>query len=107
LPGLSEGVQLAAFRIIQEGLTNVLKHAGPQVVAQVQVRISEPDGGRPVLLVELNDNGVGPGQTGGSGHGLIGIRERVALFGGEAAIGTGAGPDGGFRIRATLPVAAR
>jgi signal transduction histidine kinase len=114
---LPDGLQLAAFRIVQEGLTNVLKHAGPTARAQVGVRRDAAQ-----LLVEIEDDGTGPGGhpdgggplgTGpgvvgsgsgapGTGHGVIGIRERVALFGGQVDIGP---VPGGFAVRARIPVA--
>ncbi|HJQ73369.1 MAG TPA: ATP-binding protein, partial [Gaiellaceae bacterium] len=89
-------VELAVFRIVQESLTNVLKHAGP---AHATVRV-RPHGA--AVLVEVADDGAGPGANGAGGHGLAGMRERVALFGGEVA--TGAAEDGGFIVRATLPL---
>ncbi len=92
------GVDLCAFRIVQEALTNVLKHAG-QARAQVDV------GYRPgSVTVVVTDDGRGasaaPGPA-GSGHGLLGMRERVAVFGGELTTGPRVG--GGFRVAATLP----
>jgi len=104
---LPESLQLAVFRMIQEGLTNVLRHAGPGAGATVTVTVS-PDR----LVVEVVDDGGGPADRGPSaarepgpaavpsGHGLVGIRERVALFGGRCEIGAVAG---GFRIWAELP----
>jgi signal transduction histidine kinase len=92
--GVPAGVDLTAYRIVQEALTNVLKHAGP---ASVQVSIDYS----PVLVVvEISDDGRG-GLAGEGGHGLLGMRERVAVFGGDLV--TGPGPGGGFRVRATLP----
>jgi signal transduction histidine kinase len=93
---LGSTVDLAAYRIVQEALTNVRKHAGP---AQARVRIRyEPDG----LDIEILDNGRGGDPTRNGGHGLIGIRERVGLLGGRLE----AGPrvDGGFAVRARLPL---
>ena len=103
---LPDSLQLAAFRIVQEGLTNVLKHAGPAARAQIEVQIvgrSEP--GPAELVVEIQDDGIGTAVGRPSGHGLIGIRERVALFGGRAEIGPAAG--GGFRVRACFPIGGR
>jgi signal transduction histidine kinase len=96
---LPAGVDLCAYRIVQEGLTNALKHAGP-AHAEVLLRY-EPLG----LEVEVRDDGRGNGSTNGdgAGHGLIGMRERVALYGGSLA--TGPGDGGGFEIRAHLPLA--
>jgi signal transduction histidine kinase len=107
LTQLPESLQLAAFRIVQEGLTNVLKHAGPAARAVVTVRCLPPTDSAVELLVEIRDDGIGAGGppesgAGPAGHGLIGIRERVALFGGRVQIGPGAG--GGFTVRAVLPV---
>ena len=95
---LAPGVDLAAYRILQEALTNVIKHAGPSR-ARVAVRFGE----RAVEL-EVADDGRGPttGNNGG-GHGLVGMRERVALYGGSLEARPGA--DGGFVVRASLPIA--
>ena len=93
---LSPGLELAAYRVVQEALTNSLKYAGP-TTAQVGVRF-----GRDALDLEIVDRGRGPTRREGTGHGLIGMRERVALYGGELE----AGPrtEGGFAVRARLPV---
>jgi signal transduction histidine kinase len=92
------GVDLAAYRIVQEALTNVLKHAGP-ARASVLVRY-EPG----AVHLEVVDDGRGAaarGVTGnGSGHGLVGMRERAALYGGE--LEAGPRPGGGYRVAATL-----
>lgn len=91
LPG---PVDLAAYRVVQEGLTNVRKHAAA-TRAGVVIRY-EPA----AIRVEVTDDGDGGGAGGGSGRGLLGIRERVALLGGEFA----AGPNGsGYALRVTLP----
>ncbi|HET9119452.1 MAG TPA: sensor histidine kinase [Solirubrobacterales bacterium] len=96
--GLPPLLDQAAYRITQEALTNVLKHAGPGSAANVRLAF-DPDG----VEVEVTDNG--PGQAGGvavgTRKGLIGMRERVELFGGRFS----AGPmnDGGFRVFARLP----
>lgn len=99
-PVVPPGVDLSAFRIVQEALTNVLKHAGP---ATVNIAICyHPDS----VTVEVEDNGRGAstapadGHAGG-GHGLVGMRERVAVFGGHLTAGSRVG--GGFRVAATLP----
>ena len=89
-------VELASYRIVQEGLTNVLKHAGPS--PQVEVRLSYDD---QVLKIEVMDRGLGDSTMQGSGHGLVGMRERVALLGGSFEAGPRLG--GGFRIEARLP----
>ncbi|MFI6266045.1 sensor histidine kinase [Micromonospora sp. NPDC051006] len=91
---LPAAVDLAAYRVVQEALTNVLRHAG---VRAAEVAVGYPDG---AVTVEVTDRGVGG--AGGAGHGLAGMRERVAALGGELA--TGARPGGGFRVAARLPV---
>ena len=95
---LSSGVDLAAFRIAQEGLTNVGKHAGP-AHAEVQIRYGADD-----LEIEICDDGRGAASDLGSiggGHGLVGMRERVELYGGSLSTGPRSG--GGFRVVARLP----
>src|SRR5215204_5945227 len=99
---LPAGVDLSAYRIVQEALTNVVKHAGP---AHAQVTIGYRD---QYVTVEVTDDGQGAVTSGsdgqaGSGHGLIGMRERVAAFGGELEVGPR--PGGGFRVAARLPLA--
>jgi signal transduction histidine kinase len=100
---LPAGVDLSAYRIVQEALTNVVKHAGP-ATAQVVVGYRDQE-----IRVEVTDDGrgavtsVGDGRV-GSGHGLIGMRERVAAFGGDLEVGPR--PGGGFRVAARLPFAA-
>jgi signal transduction histidine kinase len=89
------GVDLSAYRIIQEALTNALKHAGP---ARATVRLTY---GTDDLTLCVSDTGTGPTSSNGTGHGLVGIRERVAVVGGE--IEAGAGEGGGFVVRARLP----
>ena len=97
---LAPGLGLAGYRIVQEALTNALKHAGP-ARAWVTVRYG-PD----ALELEIADDGSGSGgDGGGSGHGLVGMRERVGLYGGELAAGTR--PEGGFAVRARLPLGPR
>jgi signal transduction histidine kinase len=94
---LSAAVDLSAYRIVQEAITNVLKHAN---ASRVEVVVDY----RPnALALTISDNGAGR-QQGDSknGHGLVGMRERVALFGGDFSTGTSA--LGGFTVRATLPV---
>jgi signal transduction histidine kinase len=103
---LPESLQLAAFRIVQEGLTNVLKHAGAAAQARVAVGVVHQGQAAAELLVEISDDGIGPGVRANArsdpGHGLIGIRERVELFGGRAEIGPGSGR--GFSVRARFPL---
>ncbi len=96
---LPPGPELAAYRVVQEALTNTRRHAGAGSVRVVVEH--EPT----ELRIEVRDDGRGPG-TGrreeSGGHGLLGMRERVALYGGRLA--AGAGPDGGFVVRAVLPL---
>jgi signal transduction histidine kinase len=94
---LPAGVDLTAYRLVQEGLTNALKHARAQR-AQVLVRYSDGD-----IEVTVSDDGRGTGSGEGGGHGLVGMRERVAVYGGELEAGPRA--EGGYRLRARLPVA--
>ncbi len=92
---LPAGVDLSAYRIVQEALTNTVKHAGP-ATASVLIRYRDD-----AIDLEVSDDGRGTGDsTDGAGHGLVGIRERVGLFGGTLTAGTR--PDGGFVVRATL-----
>jgi signal transduction histidine kinase len=92
------GVDVAAFRIVQEALTNVTRHAG-QANATVRISYGERD-----LTVEVEDDGRGaPAKsTSGGGQGIPGMRERVAALGGEFEAGPR--PEGGFRVRARLPL---
>jgi signal transduction histidine kinase len=93
---LPSGVDLTAYRLVQEGLTNALKHAGAQR-AEVVVRYGD---GHVELAVSDDGRGVGGGD--GGGHGLVGMRERVSVYGGEFEAGPQA--EGGYRLRARLPV---
>jgi signal transduction histidine kinase len=93
---LPRAIDLSAYRIVQEGLTNALKHAHASH-ADVTVRY-RPD----ELELEVADDGVGPATSNGHGHGLVGIRERVSIYGGEMT--SGAAHEGGFVLRARLPV---
>ena len=97
LTGLSARVQLSAYRIVQESLTNVVKHAGPG--ARTRVRLSNEGS---CLLVEVTDDGTGATVLPGAGHGIVGMRERALLLGGSLDVGPGA--DGGFGVRARLPL---
>jgi signal transduction histidine kinase len=92
---LPAGVDLAAYRIVQEALTNVRKHARASK-ATVIVRY-EPD----ALRLEVLDDGRGGGPGGATGHGLVGMRERASLYGGSLDYGTAR--SGGFRVVATIP----
>jgi signal transduction histidine kinase len=101
---LPAGVDLSAYRIVQEALTNVVKHAGP-ARAQVAIRYRDHE-----VMVEVTDDGRGAAAPTGDGrarvgHGLIGMRERVAVFGGDLEVGPR--PGGGFRVAARLPLAAQ
>jgi signal transduction histidine kinase len=93
---LPRGIDISAYRIVQEGLTNALKHAHA-THADVALRYAA-DG----LTIEVKDNGHGPATSNGHGHGLIGIRERVKLYGGEMSTTTANG--GGFTLTARLPL---
>jgi signal transduction histidine kinase len=97
---LPPGIDLSVYRIVQEALTNVLRHAGP-AHCTVTVRFTSDR-----LEVSITDDGKGSaaGSSGpGTGHGLVGMRERVALFGGN--LFAGSVPDGGYAVRATFPLA--
>jgi signal transduction histidine kinase len=93
---LPPGVDLAAFRIVQESLTNTLRHAG-DARATVSLRYH-----RAGVDVEVSDDGRSGEAPGSAGRGLIGMRERVALYGGTMEAGPRTG--GGFLVRASLPV---
>ena len=96
---LPPSLDLSAYRIVQEALANVLKHAGP---AHAKVAISYLDG---AIEVDIVDDGKSPSDAGastGGGRGLIGMKERVALFGGKLDVGPA--EEGGFRVHASLPL---
>jgi signal transduction histidine kinase len=93
---LPRAIDLSAYRIVQEGLTNTLKHARASQ-ADVTVRY-RPD----ELEVEVADDGAGAATSDGLGHGLVGMRERVKIYGGVMNAGTA--PEGGFILRARLPL---
>ena len=116
---LPAGVDLSAYRIVQEALTNSLKHAGPARARvrvcygreAVEVQVTDDGRGEPpvagesgLVVVTLDRGGVleVPDRSSGDGHGLIGMRERVALFGGTME--AGADPGGGYRVAARLPL---
>ena len=93
---LPPGVDVSAYRIVQEALTNTIKHAGP---AHAHVRMRYLPG---ALELEISDDGAGgTSRAGNGGHGLIGMRERVAVYGGR--LEAGVQPSGGYLIRARLP----
>jgi signal transduction histidine kinase len=93
---IPRGIDLSAYRIVQEGLTNALKHARASD-ADVTVRY-RPD----ELQIEVRDNGHGSATSDGLGHGLIGVRERVKIYGGKMTAGTAT--DGGFVLSTRLPL---
>ena len=93
---LPAGVDLTAYRLVQEGLTNAIKHANA-TRAEVVVNYGDAQ-----IEVMVSDNGNGVGNGGGGGHGLVGMRERVSVYGGE--LDAGPQPGGGYRLRAKLPV---
>jgi signal transduction histidine kinase len=92
------GVDVAAFRIVQEALTNVTRHAG-EATATVRVSYGERE-----LSLQIDDDGRGPAADGAvpTGKGIMGMRERVGALGGE--LQAGPRPEGGFRVRARLPL---
>ena len=96
---LTAGVDLTAYRVVQEALTNVLKHAGPGTSVHVVV---EPGPGE--LALEICDDGRSRAAGAPGGHGLVGMRERVAVYGGSLEVGRR--PGGGFRVAARLPLGA-
>ena len=93
---LPEGAELAAYRVVQESLTNTRKHGGLAASAAVTLRY-EPDG----LTVEVTDDGMATPAGDGGGHGLAGMRERIEMYGGT--VQAGPLPRGGFRVLARLP----
>jgi signal transduction histidine kinase len=96
-PRLPPGTDLAAFRIVQEALTNVVRHSGSR---HARVHL---DHDRHALRLRVDDDGPATGaDAGGSGNGLAGMRERAAALGGS--IDAGPRPDGGWRVRAVLPL---
>jgi signal transduction histidine kinase len=100
LGALPPGADLAGYRIVQEALTNALKHApGAHVTAAVRADGRE-------LAIEVLDDGSGSAAAanGHLGHGLLGMRERTSLYGGELTAGPR--PDGGFRVHARIPIEA-
>ena len=94
---LAPALDLSVYRIVQEALTNVLKHAQ---ASRASVSISRAGG---TLTIQVLDDGVGPPATVSGGHGLVGMRERAAVFGGR--LFAGSDPGGGFRVRVELPLA--
>lgn len=97
LDTLPARVQLTVYRIVQEALTNVIKHAGPDVRVALAVELDER-----AVRISVIDNGQGGPAGASSGHGINGMRERAALLGGRLTAGRGEA--GGFEVRAVLPV---
>jgi signal transduction histidine kinase len=98
---LPPGLALAVYRIVQESLTNVLKHAGTDAKAAVTVSRNGA-----AVRVSVHDDGAGPGGPASStAHGIVGMRERVAAYGGT--LRTGARPGGGFEVEASVPLPER
>lgn len=95
---LGPAAELALYRVVQEALTNTLKHAGSGAQAKIQF-IWSADG----LTLTVCDTGRGPTGTNGDGHGLIGMRERLAVIGGSVTAGPGPGPESGFVVQAWVP----
>jgi signal transduction histidine kinase len=97
-PALPDGAQLTIYRIVQEALTNSLKHGGPGTRASVEITFADGE-----IRLRATDDGRGgsPFRIRG-GHGLVGMRERAALYGGEVVAGPGAG--GGFQVLVRLPI---
>jgi signal transduction histidine kinase len=97
---LPDGAALAAYRIVQESLTNTRKHGGPRATAEVTLRYLED-----ALLLRITDDGRGAAAVSdGAGHGLTGMRERVAVYGGW--VQAGPCPSGGYHVAALLPLVA-
>lgn len=98
-PERSGGIEMAAYRVVQEALTNVIRHAGRPVTAKVTVACTDD-----AIGIEIVDDGVGANGAGqeGTGHGLAGMRERVALYHGSFSAGACDGR--GFRVRADIPL---
>ena len=93
---LPAGVDLAAYRIVQEALTNAVRHSGGDR-ATVDVTYAPRE-----VAIRVVDDGIAQPVAGGGGHGLVGMRERAALYGGS--LEAGPGPAGGFEVRAVLPL---
>ena len=97
LSGLPARLELNAYRIVQEALTNVIKHAGEHVHVDVSV-----EGRDDRVVIAIKDDGRGGDESKKGGHGLVGMRERVDLLGGSFSAGDSL--DGGFEVRAELPI---
>jgi two-component system, NarL family, sensor kinase len=99
LPPLPAAVEVAAYRIITEAMTNAARHSG---ASSIQVRLALADGHG--LSIEVSDDGTGSGSPWQAGFGLISMAERAAELGGSCEAGPG--PDGGGRVTASLPLSA-
>lgn len=95
---LADGVELSAYRIVQESLTNAVQHGGPNVSANVAVTFR--DDALDVLVVD-DGRGAAAAPSNGGGHGLVGMKERVAVLGGSFEAGVK--PGGGYRVHARIP----
>ena len=93
---LPVGIELSAYRIVQEALTNALKHAGDARATVPSATAPTRSSSRSSTTAPARD------ARGGGGHGLVGMRERVALYGGR--LDAGRGPSGGFAVRVLLPI---
>jgi signal transduction histidine kinase len=105
--GVHAGIELSAYRVVQEALTNVLKHAGTPARVEVTIRhlpgslaVEVTDDGRGLAARSSNDDAA-DAPADGYGHGIVGMRERIELWGGELSVGPA--PGGGYRVRALLP----
>ena len=98
---LPAGAELAVYRVVQESLTNAIKHAGG---ATTQVALTWGDDALEIRVADRGDGGPSP-ELVGAGHGLIGMRERLRVHGGE--LDAGPRPGGGFEVVARLPLRAR
>jgi signal transduction histidine kinase len=105
--GVHAGIELSAYRVVQEALTNVLKHAGTPARVEVTIRhlpgslaVEVTDDGRGLAARSSNDDAA-DAPADGSGHGIVGMRERIELWGGELSVGPA--PGGGYRVKALLP----
>ncbi|MEM6808835.1 MAG: sensor histidine kinase [Pseudomonadota bacterium] len=96
LTDLPARLELNAYRIVQESLTNVIKHAGPDAAVSVTI-----EGHEDRVIVTVTDNGTGSDGAHSGGHGIVGMRERVEMLGGR--LHAGARTEGGFEVRAELP----
>jgi signal transduction histidine kinase len=94
---LPAGVDLTAYRLVQEGLTNAIKHSR---ATRAEVLVHYRDG---QIELVVSDDGLGGGSGDRGGHGLVGMRERVSVYGGD--LEAGPRPEGGYRLRARLPLA--